>query len=257
MLKILSIVLLVYAIACLLLYVKQRSILYYPTPENLNVNAEPLWLQTAQHKIKLWVINSKNSSQQKPAIIYFGGNAEQVENNVTDFKSMFTDFSVYVVNYRGYGGSSGSPTEKGLFNDALAIYDQLITQHSTINVIGRSLGSGVASFLAANRTVSKLVLTTPYDSISSVAQTHYPIFPVKWLIKDTFDSVRYAASIKSKILVLYAENDQVIPLKHTTKLIQALPHASSQMITGSSHNDISSSPQYQKLLAEFINYDSS
>ena len=253
MLKIISVTLFLYALACLLLYVKQRSILYYPMPENISVNAEALWLQTSQEKLKVWAIKQGKPDEEKPAIIYFGGNSEDVSGNIPDFKSMFSDFSVYVVNYRGYGGSSGTPTEQGLFYDALAIYDQLKTRHSSISVIGRSLGSGVASYLAANREVAKLVLTTPYDSISSVAQSHYPMFPVKWFIKDAYSSISYVPSISAQILVLYAEHDQVIPMIHTRNLLKVLPDAKSKMIEGTTHNDISSNPQYKKLITEFIN----
>lgn len=248
MLKTLSVILVFYLLGCLFLYVKQRSLLFYPTPENFNADAEPLWIQTENAKLKVWKIN-----QAEPAIIYFGGNAEAIENNIQEFKLILPGYSVYLVNYRGYGGSSGIPTETGLFEDALAVYDQLKKQHSTISVIGRSLGSGVASYLASKRDISKLVLTTPYDSISNVAQSHYPVFPAKWLIKDPFDSTLYVPSVNSKILVLYAEHDNVIPMIRTKKLFKFLPEFSAQMIKGTNHNNISSHPHYQKLLAEFMN----
>ena len=248
MLQFLSIFLALYLLAGLFLYIKQRDILYFPTTENQTANAEVLWLKTSTGKLKIWKFHQGN-----PAIIYFGGNSEQVEDNIVDFKNMFRDFSVYVVNYRGYGGSSGSPTEKGLFQDALEIYDQISPQHSSVSVIGRSLGSGVASYLAAHREIFRLVLITPYDSIRNVAQSHYPLFPVKWLIKDRFDSIIYAPLIKSKILVLYAEFDQMVPWAHTKNLLNFLPDATSQLIEGATHNDITVNPQYQKLLTEFIN----
>ncbi len=253
MLKTFTFLIVLYGLACLLLYIKQRSILYYPTPENTHSDAETLWLKTPQAKLKIRVLNKQDSVPRKPAIVYFGGNAEAVELNIAEYKKMFKNFTVYLVNYRGYGGSSGKPTEAGLFADALAIYDQLTAQHSSISVIGRSLGSGVACYLAANRKISKLVLTTPYDSISHVAQSHYPIFPVKWILKDQFDSIRYAPSISSQILVLYAEHDKVIPMVHTKNLLTHLPAANSHMIKGTAHNDISTSLEYQKLLVDFFN----
>ena len=253
MLKTFSFIIVLYSLACLFLYIKQRSILYYPTPEYLHTRAEALWLQTTEAKIKIWVLNKPDSSPDKPAIVYFGGNAEAVDNNIGEYTQMFKNFTVYLVNYRGYGGSSGKPTEAGLFSDALAIYDQLTAQHSSVSVIGRSLGSGVASYLAANRKISKLVLITPYDSISRVAQSHYPVFPVKWLLKDQFDSIGYAPAISSKMLVLYAEQDQVIPMKHTQNLLTHLPAAKPHMIKGTTHNDISTNFEYQKLLVDFFN----
>ncbi len=253
MLKIFSLFIILYSLACLFLYIKQRSILYFPTAENVNTSTDTFWLQTSDATLKIWIINKDESNQQKPAILYFGGNSETVEDNITDYKNMFSDFTVYLVNYRGYGGSTGKPTEAGLFSDALAIYDQLIEQHSSISVIGRSLGSGVASYVAAHRDVLKLVLITPYDSIRNVAQSHYPFFPVKWLIKDQFDSSRYASSINCQILVMYAEHDQVVPMVHTKELLKFLPNAKSHLIKGTAHNDISSNNEYQNLLMDFFN----
>ncbi len=253
MLKIIIIFLALYSLACFFLYIKQRSILYFPTPESSQSNAQILWLQASAAKLKIWLLNKDENNQRQKAIIYFGGNSEAVEENIPAFKRMFDNSTVYVVNYRGYGGSTGLPTEQDLFGDALDIYDQLKSQYSSISVIGRSLGSGVACYLAANREVSKLVLTTPYDSIRNVAQSHYPMFPVKWLLKDHFDSAGYAASIDSEILVLYAEHDQVVPRIHTETLLKVLPDVKSILIKNASHNDISSNPEYQQLLAEFLN----
>ncbi len=252
MLKTFTFLIALYALACLFLYIKQRSILYYPTPENADTRAEALWLKTPEAKLKVWVLNKQDFDQEKPAILYFGGNAEAVENSIPEFTQMFSDFTIYLTNYRGYGGSSGKPTEAGLFSDALAIYDRLTAQHSSLSVIGRSLGSGVASYLAANRKVLKLVLITPYDSISRVAQSHYPVFPVKWLLKDQFDSTRYAPTISSQILVLYAQQDQVIPMGHTKNLLTYLPAAKSHMKKNATHNDISTNIAYQKLLVDFF-----
>ena len=252
MLKIFALFIVLYSLACLFLYIKQRSILYFPTAENVNTPTDLLWLKTSGATLKIWVINKDESNQQKPAILYFGGNSETVEDNITDYKKMFSDLTVYIVNYRGYGGSTGQPTEAGLFSDALAIYDQLIAQHSSISVIGRSLGSGVASYVAANRDILKLVLITPYDSIRNVAQSHYPFFPVQWLIKDPFDSSRYPTSIDSQILVVYAEHDQVVPMVHTKQLLKFLPNAKSHLIKGTAHNDISSNFEYQKILMVFF-----
>ncbi len=249
MIKIISIPILIYALVCLFLYIKQRSILFFPTAEVTDIDTETLWLKISSGKLKIWKLN-----QGKPAIIYFGGNSEAVEANIADYQSMFRNHTVYIVNYRGFGGSSGSPTEQALFEDALAIYDQLKTKHETISVIGRSLGSGVASYLASKRDILKLALITPYDSISNVAQTHYPAFPVKWLVKDPFNSISYAPLIHSQILVLYAEKDLVVPFKHTRNLLNVLPQADSKMIRGTAHNDISSNPVYQKLLADFFNH---
>ncbi len=232
------------------LYLVQRDMMYFPTRENNLVDAEVLWLDSEQVHLKIWRIN-----QGQPAILYFGGNAESVEYNIPDFKRMFSDYSVYLVNYRGYGGSSGSPTEQGLMTDALAIYDMISPDHSSVSVIGRSLGSAVAIHLAANRDIKKLVLITPFDSLKNVAQSHYPLFPVKWFMKDPYDITSQAGSIGNPTLILTAQHDRIIPRKHSQNLLSALNKASveAHTIAGTGHNDISFNPAFDTFLAEFFN----
>lgn len=249
MLKFAAIILLFYTLMCAFLYIKQRDLLYFPTPENEHVNALALWMQNGQQRLKVWQFN-----EGEKAIIYFGGNAESVEYNIPDFTRALNGYTVYLVNYRGYGGSSGFPSEQGLFEDALFIYDEIKMKHSSITLIGRSLGSGVACFLASERQVDKLVLMTPYDSIKNLAQSHYPIFPVKWLLKDSFDSVSRAGSITNPVLMLMAENDNVIPLKHSQNLMQAFPSVlvESHIIKGTGHNDITNSAETFEYLKRFL-----
>lgn len=250
MLKILSFTLVVYMLACLFLYVTQRTMLYFPTPENSLSSADSYWLKNGEDELKIWRLNADADD----AILYFGGNAEAVENNMLSFRHTFADKTVYLVNYRGYGGSSGKPTEQALFADALAIYDDIQQRHGSISVIGRSLGSGVAIYLAAQRMVKHLVLVTPYDSMTELASTHYPVFPVRWLLKDRYDSVKWAGSIASKTLLLIAEADQVVPRKHSMRLLDALRHTQPDMliIEGATHNTISEFDEYQLKLAEFF-----
>ena len=105
--------------------------------------------------------------------------------------------------------------------DALALYDLLQPKHSDITVIGRSLGAGVAVQLAAQRKVAQLLLITPFDSLSALAQRQFPFFPVKWLLKDTYNSVAYAPNINSPTLILLAQQDEIIGRAHTEVLYRA------------------------------------
>lgn len=231
--------------------------MYFPTPEVDQVNAEPWWLETDQQRLKIWRITSHESATG-PAIIYFGGNAEAVENNIQDYRRMFPGYTIYITNYRGYGGSSGQPTEQALFSDAITIFDNVKQQHSSVDIIGRSLGSGVACYVAAQREVQKLALITPYDSIKNVAQSAYPTFPVKWLLKDHFDSVSYSPAISSDILILIVSSDQVVPNSGTEHLIQALSHNPVQVerYSNVTHAGVSDSMEYQKKLSGFFNKSS-
>ena len=122
-----------------------------------------------------WKLNPGKSG----ALLYFGGNAERLDASRDEFARLFPDRTVYLLSYRGYGASEGQPGEAALFGDALALYDAARARHPRRRyaVIGRSLGSGVASYLASQRPVERLALVTPFDSLAEVAQAHYPVVP--------------------------------------------------------------------------------
>jgi hypothetical protein len=105
-----------YLALCAVMYGRQRAMLYFLTPESHLPGADILWLEHDDQRIKVW----KLAAQKDQAIIYFGGNAEDVASNGTDFIRLFPDYDLYLMNYRGYGGSSGSPSEQALFSDARA-----------------------------------------------------------------------------------------------------------------------------------------
>lgn len=239
--------LLIYLIAAASLYVFQRKLLYFPTPPVAH-GLQVEWLQQGDQRLEVQVLNPGLPN----AVLYFGGNAEVVSDNAELFSGIFTDTSVYLLSYRGYGGSSGEPSEQALFEDAIALYDHVAPQHQDISLAGRSLGSGVAVYLAAHRPVERMALVTPYDSIASVAQTHYPYFPVRLLIKDTFDSVSRASDLSAQVLVILAESDEVIPRAHSEELIAALDNAQLWIAEGTGHNSVGNHVEYGVQLQRFI-----
>ncbi|MEL7451467.1 MAG: hypothetical protein AAFN78_19810 [Pseudomonadota bacterium] len=241
-----------YAGICAYLFFVQRSMIYFPTPVVHSTDAVRLDVDTGEATIRLWRVGAVESR----AILYFGGNAEEVSKNAREFATAFPDHTIYLVNYRGYGGSSGSPSEQGLYHDALFLYDQLDGTHESVAVIGRSLGSGVATKLATERDIAWLVLVTPFDSISRVAQGHFRWLPVSLLIKDRFDSHGRAARITAPTLVLAASNDEIIPRRHTEALIEAITQAPLTVVElkGTSHNTVSDTPDYLAAIRQFIQF---
>jgi len=235
--------------ASILLYVFQRNFLYFPT-EKYAHPYESMSVSSEGETLEIIVLNKGNTK----ALIYFGGNGEAVVANAEAFALNFSDVTTYLVNYRGYGGSSGKPTESGIYKDALEVYDQVQETHSYISVAGRSLGSGVATYLAANRPVKGVALITPYDSILNVARNRFSMFPVKFLLKDHYDSLSRAKEIKSNTLVIVAEHDQVIPMRHTQRLIDGFrqDQVLLKVIKNSGHNNLSNSAVYYELLKNFI-----
>ena len=238
----------VYICLGVLLYVMQRQILYSPTPEIDGHNLDFLVIQSEQELIKIVRLNAG----KRRAILYFGGNVEQVSDNSASFGRIFKDRTVYLVNYRGYSGSTGSPTERTNYIDALNIYDQLIKNHDSISIIGRSLGSAIATYVAVNREIDELALITPLDSVEQVAKLNYPIFPVSIMLKDKYDSYSRAHLIKVPTLVIIAEYDEIIPRISSDRLVERLNKDNAQVsvIPNVTHNTIDANGEYSRLLAE-------
>ena len=240
---------LIYILLGVFLFFRQRSMIYFPTTPESHNYAEEI-IQNEGESIKVITLNP-----DKPdAIVYFGGNAETVVYNAHDFQKNFPDRTVYLFNYRGYFGSTGKPTEKGIFSDTLALYDQIKDRHKSISAIGRSLGSGVAAYLASQRNISKLALATPYDSILRVAQWKFPIYPLRFLLLDHYDTMSRVKDIKSPTLIISAEADKVIHKRHTLRLMAAFPkeQVKSVIIKDAGHNTLSDYPEYHRELREFF-----
>jgi pimeloyl-ACP methyl ester carboxylesterase len=250
MLKLLGLTLFLYALLCAYAYVRQRSLLYYPTPAIGSGVGEAVPFPVSGALLQLWVVRRPGSS----AAIYFGGNAESVAGSAETFARAAPDRTWVFVNYRGYGGSTGAPSEKALVADALAVFDWLQPDHAHIAVIGRSLGSGVAVQLAAARPVGRLVLVTPFDSLVSVGRDALPWLPVSWLAKDRFESVKYAPSVSCPTLALIAGHDEVIAPAHARRLVRAFAPGvvTAVEVPGAGHNDIQLWPQYVAMISAFL-----
>jgi uncharacterized protein len=235
-----------YAALCAALFTFQRSLIYFPQPRYNQTASTLMPLQTAAGTA---LISTRPNSGPN-ALIYFGGNAEDVSQSMPDFAAAFPDRAIYLLHYPGYGGSPGTASERAIFDDAMALYEQVRTQHQNIIVIGRSLGSGVAVHLASVRPVARLVLVTPYDSLQEIATRDYPYFPIRWLLRDKFESWKYAPQITAPTRIIVAANDEVIPRASSDRLRTRFKNgiASYVVIPNVGHNNISESPDYLPLL---------
>ncbi len=232
-----------------LLFKYQRVLLYFPSSEVDHGYDEQVFTNEGE-SINVTVLNQGN----KKALLYFGGNAETVDLNAAVFSKLFSSYTVYLVNYRGYGRSSGQVEEKANYSDAQYIYQNIKHQYSDISVIGRSLGSGVATYLASKNKIAKLVLITPFDSVQNVAQDQFLIYPMSLLLTDKYDSFSRVDSIKAKTLILIAEKDQIIKRKHTDRLITAFPveQIVVKTLSNTDHDNISEDIRYYDLLEQFL-----
>lgn len=250
MLALFALPLLAYAALCGLMYFNQRDFIYFPQFTRGEL-ATDFALERDGVTLRGWVVNPG----QPDPILYFGGNAERVEGNRDDFATWFPGRSVYLLPYRGYGASQGQPSEIALAGDALALYDFVRSRHPAerVSLIGRSLGGGVASHVAAHRPVDRLALVTPFDSLAAVAQGHYPWLPVGWLMKDRYDLAASLASYRGPVLVLRAGRDAVVPAARTDALVESLPTPPEIVaFPQADHNDIHLQPGYGQALSRFL-----
>ena len=225
---IIAIVLIAYILLCIFMYCTQRRLLFFPPkPDALHYE----WL-TQNQIIQNWEIETKDGNRldgwqqidphKKYSLLYFGWNGEETSYFVEN--TDYTGANIISFNYRWYGRSTGIPSEKALFSDALLQYDHLVDNMNispeNIIIMGRSLGAGVATYLASERKVAKVILVTPYDSIESIAKESYPLLPVSFLLRNKFDSVAYAAIRSNRLLSISAGKDTTIPNHHTENLLK-------------------------------------
>ena len=234
--------LLFYVIFCLTFCSLQRKFLYFPQPAGEAYGAATIRFDIGGEQLNGWVVNEG----QPKALIYYGGNAENIEGNIPFFEAVTPDYTVYLIPYRGYGDSSGEPSEQALYSDAVEIFQRVKRSHESISLMGRSLGSGVATYVAANCQVDRLILVTPFDSIENVAKEHYWMLPVSLLIKDRYCSASRVKDITAKTYIFIAENDRIISRARTDQLVAAFGDQLKEVyvIQGAGHNDISLFPDY-------------
>jgi hypothetical protein len=236
----------IYIGLCAPLFFGQRSMIYFPQPRS---NTEGITVVTL-HVDGEDVLVSTHPHEGDQALVYFGGNAEDVSLDMPDFLSGFPDTAIYLLHYRGYGGSTGKPTERGLVDDAIALFDLAHAQHKNVLVVGRSLGSGIAVHVASLRPVARLVLVTPFDALKDIAAQEYPFLPVGLFLRDKYESWRYAPGVAAPTLILAAGSDEIIPRSSTERLLTRFKRGIARyvVVPGAGHNTISESPNYLTLL---------
>lgn len=198
-----------------------------------------------------WVVNPG----QERALVYFGGNGEGLDWLVPVVGERLPEHATYLVAYRGYGASEGRPSEPALTRDALAVLDHAAARHpaTSVDVLGRSLGSAVAMQVAVRRPVERLVLVTPFDSAVGVARAHLPWFPARRLLADRWDSAAVAPRVHARVLVVRGGRDEVIPAPLTDRLVAALPSEPDVLdLPRRSHQDVHEDSAYWPTIESFL-----
>lgn len=246
----------------LLMYLLQDRLLFYPQPLDARQRdavakrfsfARELAIQAESgERLHAWYAPGE---KQMPLVIYFGGNAEEVSWMLEDARARVAGLGWLLVDYRGYGGSEGAPSEATMSADALRWHDYAVKELGAKNVIGfgRSLGSGAAVFLAANRPLKAVVLVTPFDSLVAVAKHHYPLLPVSLLLRHPYDSIGRAPRIAAPLLCIAASRDEVIPAAHARRLFETWGGPKRWLLLEEAgHNTTDSHPLFWQNVTEFL-----
>jgi uncharacterized protein len=246
----------------LALYLLQDSLLFFPRPLSEGARAQIARQHAYARELVLRSEDGKQlhawhvpAAANAPLVIYFGGNAEDVSWMIPEARRRTPGVAWLLVNYRGYGGSEGSPSEDSITRDALQWYDHAASsmEPSKVAVFGRSLGSGAAVVLASQRKVDAVVLVTPFDSLVEVAKRHYPFVPVSLMLRHPFDSIGRAPAITAPLLCIAAQRDDVIPSSHARKLYEAWGGEKRWLeLEGAGHNSTDGIPAFWQSIEAFL-----
>jgi fermentation-respiration switch protein FrsA (DUF1100 family) len=229
-----------------LLYFMQRSLQYFPetfrTPPAAAgfPEAEEVMLDTADgERVIVWHVPPRGD---KPVVLYFHGNGASLRWRVERFRELTADgMGLVALSYRGYGGSSGSPSEAGFIADANAAYAFAVARYPAQRIVvwGESLGTGVAVALAAEQPVGHVVLESPFTSAADVGAERYWFAPVRLLMKDQFRSDLRIGKVTAPVLVLHGDRDHVVPFVFGERLY-AMINAPKQFVRfpGLGHNGL-------------------
>ena len=243
--SILRIIIVVYVAFGVILYLFQKRFIYRPsaaienTPEAAGLKYEDVTLTTSDGvKISAWYVPADDA---RGTVLFCHGNAGNVSHRLMDLVQ-FNDLglNVLIFDYRGYGASEGSPSEKGTYRDAEAAWEHLLDRRGEkpgrIVVFGRSLGGAVAAWLAVEKTPAGLILESTFTSIPDMARKMYPVYPIRLLARVHYDTLSHVRQLKCPVLVLHSRDDDMIPFEHGKKLHEAAPQPKEFLEMRGGHN---------------------
>lgn len=233
-----------YAVACGLVWANQDRMLFVGAARRdppRGPRHEPISLDVGDGATIRGVVRKARGDGPAPVLLVFGGNADEATQHAA--AGWPDDFLAVFVNYRGFGESTGKPSQKALFADALALHDHILARPDAdprrVLVWGTSLGSGVATHVASRRPVAHVVLFAPYDSIEAVASRHLGFLPVSLLLRHPFPSVSYAPTIDAPVVAFVGTLDTLIPPAHSEALLAAWKGPRRLVkVEGAGHNTI-------------------
>jgi fermentation-respiration switch protein FrsA (DUF1100 family) len=228
-----------------------RRLVYPATATRIPAARTTLRLDVDGTALRGWEVNPGRDG----ALVYYGGNGEGLEWLVPELGRLLPDHTSYLVAYRGYGASDGTPSEPVLISDALAVFDHVAARHRAVavDVVGRSLGSGVAIQVAVRRRVGRLVLVTPFDSLLATAGDLFPRLPVRHLLHERWESAAVAHRVRARTLVVRAGRDAVVRPERTDRLLDELPDGTEVLdLPDAQHATLHEDPAYWPAITGFL-----
>lgn len=263
MLTALATVALVCGVLVLLVYTLQDRLVYFPareleaTPRALGVDYEDVWL-TTEDGVRLhgWFVASPAA---RATVLFFHGNGGNISHRlgrIVVFRRL--GLNMLLVDYRGYGGSHGRPSEQGTYRDARAAWRYLTETREfgpgTIILYGESLGGAVATHLAAAQTPGAVIVESGFSSMVDLGAEVYPWLPVRWISRYTYPSARNLARVHAPVLIIHSRDDEIVPFHHGEALLAAAHEPKTFLEIRGGHNDgmFVSDAQYVRGLEDFL-----
>lgn len=222
---------------------------------NFNTDFKELFL-VAEDGAKLNALHFK-VDKPKGVVLYFHGNAGELASwGEVVQKFVDRDYDVLVMDYRGYGKSTGSRTEKALYKDAEMFYEYVLRGYSENDIVvyGRSLGTTFATYVAAINHPRELILEAPFYSLDEVASHRFPIYPVKTFLKFHFPTYKYIQQVRSPIFIFHGTGDKTVPYANSIKLSKLVNPEKLTFISisGADHNDVVDTEEYHDELDDIL-----
>jgi fermentation-respiration switch protein FrsA (DUF1100 family) len=269
----LRIVIMVYIGFSAYLFVMQAKYVYFPdrlvdaTPALAGMAFESVSLQSGEETVSAWFVPAPAAGEPRDAaadvadmaVLICHGNAGDMGDRIGTIETFHRlGFNVLIFDYRGYGLSSGKPTEAGTYADAASAWAYLTEERGfapeRIVVFGRSLGAGVASWLAARHAPGLLVLESAFTSVPEMGAVVYPLLPVRWLCRIKYDSAARMADIRCPVVVAHSPEDRTVPFRFGERLYELAnePKLFVEMSGGHNSGGLDIDPDYQRRLVEFL-----
>ncbi|MBN1867307.1 alpha/beta hydrolase [Candidatus Sumerlaeota bacterium] len=235
-----------YLVLCVAVFLLQGRLLYFPSrdvgqmPSDARLDFEDLTLETSDgEKISAWYVPAR---EPRGTVLFCHGNAGNITHRIATLL-LLNDLrlNVLIFDYRGYGESSGRPTEKGTYLDARAAWDYLVEKRGAkpkeIVPFGRSLGGAVAAHLAAEVEPRALILESTFTSIPDMGARTYPFLPVRLLCRFDYDTREILPNVRCPVLIVHSPNDEIIPYNHGRALYDAANEPKTFLELRGSHNE--------------------